>query len=481
MPLIELHSASLFLDNAPILHDLTWRLERGAHFAILGGNGAGKSTFLRLIAGLIWPRPHDSRFYHFAGARTWSPLRARPQIALLSPEIQERFARQTRDGIDGERGWQIDARTAVTAGLFGSELLHQTPSATQKQRVESVLEELEIADLAQRPLQTLSQGQLRRVLLARALVSRPKLLLLDEACSGLDAASRAEMLETIENLAQSGQTTIGITTHRQSEIVASIRGVFTLENGRFIEKSPAPRREKTAVVALAPPGQNSELIRLENAAVFLDGAPVLRDLNWRMRRGQHFALEGKNGSGKTTFLRLLRGELFPARGGKIVRFGVDKLQSRAAIGRHIALLSPALQAIYGDAISVETAVASGFFDSFGVLSEISPAQREKVARILEICTLSDFSKRSFARLSYGERRRVLLARALVGAPQILLLDEALDGLDASSRQQFHAILARVAAHGTHLIVTSHHEADYPPFLTHRLRLEAGEIAACEAF
>ncbi len=544
MPLIELQNASVFLGAEPVLFDLNWRIERGQHFAILGGNGAGKSTFLRLIAGRIWPRPHDSRFYDFGGGRTWSPLRARPKMALLSPEIQERFARQSRDGVDGERGWQLDARTAVTAGLFDAELLHQTPSQEQRERVDGCLAQLQISDLAGRPLQTLSQGQLRRVLLARALVSRPELLLLDEACSGLDAKSRVEMLEMLEIIAASGQTTLGLTTHRAEEIVPAIRAVFRLENGRFVGENssetasenggvdvrlassanrtapnsansanfpfasvsgeassraqnraaeaqesgtfarfqPSGSRGNQELEAGASPANEisppaSELIRLENASVFLDGAPVLRDLDWIWNRGQHFAVEGGNGSGKTTLLRLLRGELFPARGGKIARFGEEKLRSRAEIGRQIALLSPALQAIYSDEIAVETAVASGFFDSFGVRGEISDWQRARVAEILEICDLTGLQNRSFARLSHGQRRRVLLARALVANPQILLLDEALDGLDANARAEFHEILAEIAARGTHLAVVSHHAGDYPPFLTHFLRLENGEISA----
>ncbi|MBW3638120.1 MAG: ATP-binding cassette domain-containing protein, partial [Armatimonadetes bacterium] len=194
-----------------------------------------------------------------------------------------------------------------------------------------------------------------------------------------------------------------------------------------------------------------------------------------------FAIEGANGAGKTTFLRLLRGELHPASGGKIARFGESKLQSRAAIGRRISWLSPATQARYADEISVENAVASGFFDSFGVWETLTEEMRRQAEETIQLCGLRSFAGRSFAHMSYGQRRRVLLARALVTNPQILLLDEALDGLDVAARDEFHAILAHIAARGASLVVVSHHEGDYPPFLTHRLRLENGKIAAREAF
>jgi molybdate transport system ATP-binding protein len=374
MALIELRNASVWLDGDEILKSLSWQLRRGAHCAFVGGNGAGKSTFLRLLAGRIWPRSHTSRIYDFGSGPTWSPLRARPKIALLSPELQERFVRQLQDGPDNERGWRLNSREAILAGLFDAELLHQKPSHEQEKRAEEVMDTLGIGPLVPRPLQTLSQGEMRRVLLARALVSRPEVLLLDEACSGLDAAARAAMLELIESLAQKCQTTLVMTSHREEEIVGAVAERFWLKNGEMSpwETTCSPPFANKGERSLNPDvltknelkleaRKDAPLIELQNASVFLDSAPILRDLNWELVSGQHFAIEGANGSGKTTFLRLLHGEIHPALGGKIVRFGETKLQSRAAIGRKIAFLSPATQARYDDEISVEMAVASGFF------------------------------------------------------------------------------------------------------------------------
>ena len=481
MALIELEKATVALDGRAVLHELSWHLQRGAHFAVLGGNGAGKSTLMRLLAGQIWPRPHTARRYDFGNGPTWSPLRARENIALLSPEIQERFVRQSQSGPDGARGWELDARTTILAGFFGSELLHQKPNAAQEKRADELISRLKLEDLAARALPTLSQGQLRRVLLARALVSKPQVLLLDEACSGLDAASREEMLELIDAIARSGETTLGLTTHRHSEIVPSIEQVLTLENGRFIEapRLALGRHMAESREALWPDEvfENETLLELQNASVFLDGAPILHDLSWKLRRGEHFALEGGNGSGKTTFLRLLRGEIWPAHGGIIARFGQEKPLSRAAIGQQISLLSPALQARYSDDVPVETAVASGWFDALGDVGALSAQQAQKTREIIGKCGLGELANHSLNRLSYGQRRRVLLARALVTEPQILLLDEALDGLDSASRAAWNAIMAEVASRGTSLVVTSHHRADYPPFLTHVTHLEAGRITA----
>ena len=378
MPLIELQNACVRLENQPVLHDLTWRLERGAHCVVSGSNGAGKSTFLRLLAGLIWPVARESRLYHFGARSTWSPLRAREKIALLSPETQDRFVRQSQDGPEDHTGWRLSARDAILAAFFGSELLHQKPSLEQEIRADEIMATLRLDDLAARQLQTLSQGQLRRVLLARALVSRPEVLLLDEACSGLDAAARRAMLATIEQIALGGETTLVLTSHRDEEIVPSAQQILRLENGRIAAQEMAGSALFSTFSAISEPSIDASqlntgahrsdaevLIQLENVSVFLDGAPILRDLNWQLRRGEHIALEGGNGAGKTTLLRLLRGELHPALGGEILRFGAAKM-SRDAIGARVAFFSSALQARYSDDISVETAVASGFFDSLGV-------------------------------------------------------------------------------------------------------------------
>ncbi len=505
LPLVRLQGANVSLDSHPILENVDFELEVGQHWAVLGGNGAGKSTLLRLLAGQIWPHPHTTRSYGFEGVHTWSPLRAREQLVLLSPEVQDRYVRKLLDGPDNETGWKLTARQTVFSGYFGSELLHQTPSAVQAEAAALLIGELGLNGLAERPMQTLSQGQMRRVLLARALVSRPRMLLLDEACSGLDRLARREMLELIERVAHSGHCQIVMTTHRTSEIVPAISHVLTLAHGRVLRRvqrhevgRPQPEIKSEIqppcgpAEPLTPGGRgpvarsaNGEvaglpiLIELQNVDVSLDGTPILHQLNWQLRMGEQYAIAGANGAGKSTFLRLLRGELAPALGGTIRRFGTDIRRALWDIGRDIALLSPAVQARFRDEIAVEAAIGSGFEGMLGAPGPLSPAQHERVGRLMELCQLQNLAGRTFGRLSYGQTRRVLLARALVHAPRVLLLDEALDGLDAQSREEMSFALETLARQGTSLVVVSHHEEDWPSFLTHVLELRDGRIVASE--
>lgn len=479
-PLIALNNARIELDNRVILQNLNWQLNAGAHVAIVGANGSGKSTFLRCLAGQIWPRPVKSRVYGFGEIPTYTPLLARERIAHLSPEMQEKYVRQGLIGAEGERGWELTAREVVLSGWFDSALLHQAPDEAQLQRADELLQQFDLGSLAKRSNATLSQGQLRRVLLARALVKAPQVLLLDEACSGLDVGARGALLEYIEALACSGQTTLVMTTHRADELVPSIRAVCEIRNGTIARSvmgarlapssnqrssSKARRLEESA----SPAPNANPLIQLRNAAVTIDGNSIILPLDWAWLPGQHWIFSGANGSGKSTFMRLLRGQIAPAWGGAIERFGSDKRRSLAEIGCDIALLSPQVQARFGDEMPVEDAIGSGFLDAFELWRALTGDEIARVDAMITALELDDLRGRTFGKLSYGQTRRVLLARALVVAPKIVLLDEALDGLDAATRARMAESLGAIARRGTHFAFASHHAADFPNWATDELK------------
>ena len=480
-PLIALQNARVELDGQIILRDLNWNLFEGAHTAITGANGGGKSTFLRLISGQIWPRIARSRFYCFGEFSTHTPLRAREQMALLSPEIQDNYVRHGLIGAEGARGWDLSARAVVASGWFDAALLHQTPDAAQWARADELLAQVELQNLAGRPFGSLSQGQLRRVLLARALVKRPRVLLLDEACSGLDARARAQLLEHIEILAASGQITLVMTTHRADELVPSVGAIWEVcdQTLRAAPKpaAPAPRLAARETVV---DEQTPILIQLRNAAVTIEGAPILPPFNWVWRVGEHWAITGANGSGKSTFLRLLRGQIAPVWGGSVERFGSAKRRSIGDIGRDIALLSPAVQARFSDQMPVEDAIGSGFLDAFELWRDLTAGERARALAVMDELEMDDLRGRTFGRLSYGQTRRVLLGRALVTQPKIVLLDEAFDGLDAMARARLGALLGELARRGTHFAFASHHGEDFPAWVNRALKLDALKAVAALA-
>lgn len=487
MTLLELKAARVVLEGRPVFESLDFALDAGHSVSVTGENGAGKTTFLRLIGGDIWPVQAESRLYGFGDKPTWSPLRAREQIAFVSPLAQERVVRLAQDGADGERGARLSVRESVSTGLFDSFLLHQKPTAEQQEQVERTLAQFSLNELAGRELQTLSQGQLRRVLLARALVKHPRAVLLDEAASGLDIRSRDELFAALESLAQSGVTFV-FASHRTDELPPWATR-WRIQNGRIArERSNASgpqfqtpvtssSQNTVATGATAPTNASDEgapLFDLQNASVFLDGTSILRDLNWVWPRGAHWRVTGENGSGKTTFLRLLSGEVSPTVGGQVVRLG----QTNRPIWewrRRIALVSPLLQARFHEALSVRDAVASGWEGGFVAPRELSSTQQNAIEQALDEWDLRSLQTRRFDRLSYGQTRRVLLARAFVAQPEVALLDEALDGLDTATRDFCFGKWEQLARNGTHFAFASHHEADFPDWVKGEVRLDGGKL------
>ena len=227
--MIELRDVSVALGGATVLRGVTWALRPGEHWMIRGANGSGKSTFLRLVRGEVWPAPRrGTRFYRLDGHTQMTAIEVRRHIALVAPEAQERYLQQE---------WRLTARDVIHTGFAQTDLLYVKLTRTQRRQTETLARQLGIAPLLRRDMQALSTGELRKILIARAVVGSPKLLLLDEVCDGLDANFRRELLCMIEVIARSG-TQIIYTTHRTDETLSVITHEADFSNGRMTRSSP---------------------------------------------------------------------------------------------------------------------------------------------------------------------------------------------------------------------------------------------------
>ncbi len=477
-PLIELRNVDVALNGKTILRDLSWRLRVGEHWAVRGGNGSGKSTFLRLLRGEVWPAPRrGERVFRLHGPPQVTAVGVKEAVALVSPEAQERYLRQE---------WQLTARDAIHTGFAQSDLLYEKLSREQKARAEAAAERLHIAPLLRRDVQTLSTGELRKVLIARALVGHPRILLLDEVCDGLDAAFRREMLGCIDAIARAG-TQIVYTTHRADEALPAITHEVVFESGRIVRAGPAARSASSTV----PPAsrrvhrqginsnarsESATLIDLRRANVFLERKKVLHDIEWQLRAGENWVVLGGNGAGKTTFLKLVSGQIWPAVGARVARFGLTARDTIWDLRRLIGCVSPLLQTHYCEPLTAEQVVASGFFSSVGLMDEVTPAQWSRVSKLFSGFGITRLRGKQFEQLSFGERRKVLTLRALVHEPKLLIFDEPFDGLDPRARRDFARALERTVARGTQLLIVTHHLNDLPRCITHGLFLAAGRVA-----
>lgn len=239
-------------------------------------------------------------------------------------------------------------------------------------------------------------------------------------------------------------------------------------------------------VAIPPPAvaAAAPLIELDRACVIRGQVRVLHDLSLRIAQGQHTALLGPNGCGKSSFIKLITRELYPlahADGTVAVRvFGqnrwqVDRLRSQ--LGIVTGDLSSNLADMPG--LTVEEAVLSGFFASFVVpaFREVTDDMRARVRETLALTGALPLLHRGYAELSAGETRRVLIARALVNRPQALLLDEPSTGLDLVARQHLIATMRTLAAQGITLVLVTHHIEEVIPEIERVVLLRGGRIAA----
>ncbi|MES9997077.1 ATP-binding cassette domain-containing protein [Desulfovibrio aminophilus] len=477
--LISVEDVNVSLGGRRVLDTIRFRLMRGEHTAVQGRNGSGKSTLMRLLRGEIFPDDGGGRiFWHTPEGPDASPMSGRGMVALASPAMLELYVRQ---------GWNLSGEELILSGRSEGPLLYSEPEPGEREEARELARTVGVEHLLAQGVATLSQGQLCLLFLARACITRPPVLLLDEFSNGLDARSRARMLELLEVVGRT--STLVIATHRNDSLPLCLHRAIRLDKGRILSDGPCLR--PAAKRALAPsipeiricpqPLADAEpLVRIRNATVYVDRVPVLREIDWSLHHGEQWILSGPNGAGKSTLLRLIAGEEYPAAGGAITRIlprHGGEVADRETLGRAISLVSDRQQAAYGYDLSGEELVLSGFDNSVGVYREYSRAERATATGWLERLGAASLAERSLRSLSTGQLRILFLARAMVRNPEILLLDEPFSGLDSTARAGMMALLENLIATGVHLVLVTHHADDVPRLMTHVACMEQGRIVA----
>lgn len=222
-----------------------------------------------------------------------------------------------------------------------------------------------------------------------------------------------------------------------------------------------------AAPAALPPGPRVQMRKLRIAygdLVVIDG------LDWTIEPGQHWQLVGPNGAGKSTLLSLITGDHPQGYSNVLTLFGRRRGSGESIweSKRHIGLVSPELHLDYRVNGSVLTVILSGFYDTIGLYTCPGDRQLALANQWLTLLGLGEQGARPFHGLSFGQQRLVLIARALVKHPPLLILDEPLQGLDPLNRHLVRAMVGRLIGVGTQLLFVSHHPEDAPPGLTHRL-------------
>jgi molybdate transport system ATP-binding protein len=482
-PLLKLENITIRIKDKFILPDTFWEIKNNQNWAILGPNGSGKSSFVAALTGHV-PVVRGS-------IRRFCPQAAPKQIGCVSLEHHQQLILQDV-GRDEARFFsgKLDTFTKARQIILAAGPIKGANLPDFKR----ITKLLEISHILDRGIRFLSTGEMRKVLIARALLRSPKIMILDEPFEGLDAHSKEQLAETITGLMNEERQII-LVTHRFEEIPQKISHVLCLKNCKVFlqgrrEMVLVPEHmkrlfDKNEPVSIPIPGNNHSqetstkqapavLLNIKNATVKYGDMLVLDNVNWMMKRGENWAIIGPNGSGKTTLLSLIIGDNPQAYANEIYLFGKLKGSGESIwdIKKRIGVVSSELQVQYHKRMRAYDVVLSGFFDSIGLYRKSSTDQLSAAKQWMELLGLTDRAEKRFDQLSFGEKRMVLLARSMVKSPALLILDEPCQGLDHSNRNMVLGLIDYIGSRThTNLLYVTHHQDETPSCITHVLNLE----------
>ncbi|MGP9806969.1 molybdate ABC transporter ATP-binding protein ModF [Halomonas sp. AOP12-C2-37] len=482
---IRLTKATVSFDDRFTLSEIDWTITPDQHWVITGTNGAGKSALAAALAGI--------------GDITGGSIQGLPSnVGIVSFEAQAELIAQELKKDDADIMDVISLGTPVSEMIFDHCQDHQIAS--------ELVEKFGLTTLLDRAFRKLSTGETRKVMLIRALANKPDLLILDEPFDGLDVATLAmlqahltsiidtvpmvmvlnrfdEMPDFITHVAyldkknadnRKGKKTgdqgrLALTVDRQDE--AAFNELYQLLHLKTTDLS-VPEADPTHKLPALDPSQ--PLVKLTQATIQYGDTVIVDKLDWTIERGQHWQLSGPNGSGKTCVLSLITGDHPQCYTNDIFVFGFQRGNGESIwqIKQFIGYVSTNLQWEYRVSTSCKNVIISGFYDSIGMYTKPTDSQKKIADQWLELLGMTERADQPFNKLSYGDQRLLLIARAMVKHPPLLILDEPCLGLDEMNRQLVLALIEKICqGFETTVLYVNHHAEDQITGIEHYLGLE----------
>ena len=461
--IIQLREVVTRLPELRFKEPLNWTIEEGQQWAIVGPNGAGKT--------------------------------------LIADVIQRKFAFKEGEVLYGCEGYSLGwVRSIAFKDIYSLAdcrncYYQQRWHATETDEIPTVAEILEehtgekdflevlslfgIKEFLPKKIIYLSSGELRKFLIVRTLLKRPRVLILDNPFIGLDVASRKLLMEMLQHITRLKGVQVVLLLSNPDEIPEMITHVLPVKDRRCL---PVYSREEffkqtdlitdlfpdleSVVLPSSLKEQASHIVtfRMEKVSIRYGNRVILKELDWEVKNGEKWALFGPNGSGKSTLLSLIYADNPQSYANTLYLFDRKRGSGESIwdIKKRIGYVSPEMHLYYMENVSTLRIVGSGFFDSIGLYQKCTEEQQEIALTWMRLLGIEALKDRSFLTLSSGEQRLALLARAFVKDPDLIILDEPLHGLDASNKRKAASIIEQYCARpGKTLIYVTHYPHELP--------------------
>jgi molybdate transport system ATP-binding protein len=473
--LAQLTDVSVTINNIDILKNINLTIQPGEQWAIVGKSGSGKTTLAQALTG---------RVFHSGTVSFHLPNHTHANRILLI-EQQHHFKNRsnTSDFYYQQRYNSSDSEDTMTVQEELQPFIDSQPAVNW-------IEQLHLTHVLPEPLIQLSNGENKRLQLAKALFLDPALLIMDNPFIGLDVEGRQSLHRILDTIVASGISIILITPPQ--ELPDCITHVAVLENGQLVSagKRSATRLKAAAVTPSLPAdvikklksaGESNHFttaVKMVNVNVRYGERTILQNINWEVKKGECWSISGPNGAGKSTLLSLVTADNPQAYANELYLFDQRRGSGESIwdIKRRIGFVSPELHLYFDRGTSCFDVIASGLFDTIGLFRQISTAQQEQVQNWIQLLQLQSLQRRPLFQLSLGQQRMVLLARALVKNPPLLILDEPTQGLDEEQISYFKTLVNQLCeTFNTTLLYVTHYSKDLPSCITNAVLLDNGNM------